>query len=237
MGAGKTAIGRKVAAALGLPFIDSDHEIESVSRMTIPELFERYGEAEFRALEQRVILQAAGKRAAGAVHRRRRLHERADARRRSPASGVSVWLKADIDVLMERVSKKQNRPLLKNADPRGGARAADGRALPGLCAGRHHRADARRPQGSHRRRGHRGAQPIVSRPPTRPPRAMRHDRQRPSKPSRSELGDRAYDILIGAGLIAAPARRSQRGCPGRRRPIVTDENVAAAPSRRADGQP
>ena len=55
MGAGKTAIGRKVAPMLGLPFIDSDHEIESVSRMTIPELFERYGEAEFRALEQRVI--------------------------------------------------------------------------------------------------------------------------------------------------------------------------------------
>ena len=55
MGAGKTAIGRRVAATLGLAFIDSDHEIEAVSRMTIPELFERYGEAEFRALEQRVI--------------------------------------------------------------------------------------------------------------------------------------------------------------------------------------
>ncbi len=56
MGAGKTAIGRKVATMLSLPFIDSDHEIETVSRMTIPDLFERYGEAEFRALEQRVIL-------------------------------------------------------------------------------------------------------------------------------------------------------------------------------------
>ena len=55
MGAGKTAIGRKVAATLGLPFTDSDHEIETASRMTIPDLFERYGEAEFRALEQRVI--------------------------------------------------------------------------------------------------------------------------------------------------------------------------------------
>ena len=55
MGAGKTAIGRKVAAMLSLPFIDSDQEIESVSRMTVPELFERYGETEFRALEQRVV--------------------------------------------------------------------------------------------------------------------------------------------------------------------------------------
>ena len=50
MGAGKTAIGRKVASLLGLSFIDSDHEIESVSRMTVPELFDRYGESEFRAL-------------------------------------------------------------------------------------------------------------------------------------------------------------------------------------------
>src|SRR5690606_1508602 len=56
MGAGKTAVGRKVAQFLGLPFIDSDHEIESVSRMSVPDLFENYGEAEFRALEQRVIL-------------------------------------------------------------------------------------------------------------------------------------------------------------------------------------
>ena len=55
MGAGKTAIGRKVAGELSLSFVDSDHEIETASRMTIPELFERYGETEFRALEQRVI--------------------------------------------------------------------------------------------------------------------------------------------------------------------------------------
>jgi shikimate kinase len=55
MGAGKTAIGRRVASTLGLDFIDSDHEIETVSRMTIPELFENYGEEEFRSLERRVI--------------------------------------------------------------------------------------------------------------------------------------------------------------------------------------
>lgn len=118
MGAGKTAIGRKVASALGLPFIDSDHEIESVSRMSIPELFEQYGEAEFRALEQRVILRvlengpqvlATG---GGAF-----MNEQT--RQAIAANGISVWLKADVDVLLERVSKKQNRPLLQNADPRG----------------------------------------------------------------------------------------------------------------------
>ena len=117
MGAGKTSIGRKVAATIGLPFVDSDHEIESVSRMTIPELFERYGEAEFRALEQRVIARllengpqvlSTGGGAFMNPQTRAAIAER----------GLSVWLKADLDTLLERVSKKQNRPLLQNADPR-----------------------------------------------------------------------------------------------------------------------
>jgi shikimate kinase len=117
MGAGKTAIGRKLATALGLAFIDSDQEIEGVSRMTIPELFEQYGEPEFRALEQRVIqrvleggpqILSTGGGAFMNETTREAVRER----------GVSVWLKADLDLLMERVSKKQNRPLLKNDNPR-----------------------------------------------------------------------------------------------------------------------
>lgn len=117
MGAGKTAIGRKVATMLGLRFADSDHEIESVSRMTIPELFEAYGEAEFRALEQRVILRllengpqvlSTGGGAFMNEQTRQAISE----------MGVSVWLKADLDTLFGRVSKKQNRPLLKTANPR-----------------------------------------------------------------------------------------------------------------------
>lgn len=117
MGAGKTAIGRRVAGELGIAFVDSDHEIETASRMTIPELFERYGETEFRALEQRVIarileggpqvLSTGG----GAFMN-------AQTREAIAGHGVSVWLKADLDTLMERVAKKQNRPLLKTADPR-----------------------------------------------------------------------------------------------------------------------
>jgi shikimate kinase len=117
MGAGKTAIGRRVANALGLAFIDSDHEIETVSRMTIPELFERYGEPEFRALEQRVILRILENgplvlsTGGGAYMNEQTRKAIAD-------HGVSIWLKADLDTLMERVAKKQNRPLLKAADPR-----------------------------------------------------------------------------------------------------------------------
>jgi shikimate kinase len=117
MGAGKTAIGRKLSQMTGLPFADSDHEIETVSRMGIPELFERYGEEEFRALERRVIGRLLEKGpqvlsvGGGAFMS-------AETREAIAASGLSVWLKAELDVLMERVSKKQNRPLLKTANPR-----------------------------------------------------------------------------------------------------------------------
>lgn len=118
MGAGKTAIGRKLAQSLGLHFADSDHEIETVSRMSVPELFERYGEPEFRALEQRVILRLleAGPQVlstgGGAF-----MNE--ETRKAVADHAISVWLKADLDLLMDRVSKKQNRPLLKDPDPRG----------------------------------------------------------------------------------------------------------------------
>ena len=117
MGAGKTAIGRRVAQALSLPFVDSDHEIEAVSRMSIPELFERYGEPEFRALEQRVIerLLREGPRV---VSTGGGAFMNALTRDIVAERGVSVWLKADVDLLMERVARNQNRPLLRSADPR-----------------------------------------------------------------------------------------------------------------------
>lgn len=118
MGAGKTAIGRKVAQTLGLPFADSDHEIETVSRMTIPELFERYGEPEFRALEERVVVRLV-KDGPQVVSTGGGAFMNAHARAAIAEHGVSVWLKADVDTLMLRVAKKPNRPLLKNADPRG----------------------------------------------------------------------------------------------------------------------
>lgn len=117
MGAGKTAIGRKVATMLSLPFIDSDQEIESVSRMTVPELFERYGETEFRALEQRVILRVL-ENGPQVLSTGGGAFMNAQTREAVAAHGVSVWLKAELDLLMDRVSKKQNRPLLKSADPR-----------------------------------------------------------------------------------------------------------------------
>lgn len=118
MGAGKTSIGRRLAKALDLPFVDSDHEIETVSRMSVSELFARYGEPEFRALEQRVIerLLRAGPRI---VSTGGGAFMNPQTREAIAEFGISIWLKADLDLLMARVAKKQNRPLLKNADPRG----------------------------------------------------------------------------------------------------------------------
>lgn len=117
MGAGKTVIGRRVADMLGLPFVDSDHEIEAVSRMSVPDLFARYGEAEFRSLERRVIarLLKTGPRvlSTGGGAFMDSATRRAVAQR-----GIAIWLKADLSTLMERVARKPTRPLLNNADPR-----------------------------------------------------------------------------------------------------------------------
>ena len=117
MGAGKSAIGRRVAQALGLGFVDSDHEIETVSRMSIPDLFETYGESEFRSLERRVIARLL-KTGPQVVATGGGAFMNDQTRRAIARHGVSVWLKADVETLLERVARRQNRPLLQNADPR-----------------------------------------------------------------------------------------------------------------------
>jgi shikimate kinase len=117
MGAGKSAIGRLVASALNIPFVDSDHEIERVSRMTISDLFAAYGEDEFRALETRVIkrLLRSGPKVVstggGAF-----INERS--RKAIQKGSLSLWLKADLEILWERVNKRDTRPLLKTEEPK-----------------------------------------------------------------------------------------------------------------------
>jgi shikimate kinase len=118
MGSGKSTIGARVAQRLGLPFVDADVEIEAAAGMPIPEIFATRGEAEFRAGERRVIarLLAHGPQVlatgGGAM-----MNE--ETRGRVVELGVSVWLKAEPDVLMRRVRKRANRPLLQTADPEG----------------------------------------------------------------------------------------------------------------------
>lgn len=118
MGAGKSSIGRRLAAALDLPFADADAEIEKAAGKTINEIFEENGEAYFRDGERRVIarlLKEGGKVLAtggGAF-----MNE--ETRQRIAETGISVWLKADLDLLMSRVVRRDNRPLLRAEDPRG----------------------------------------------------------------------------------------------------------------------
>ncbi len=117
MGAGKTKIGRRLAARLSLPFFDSDEEIETAAGETIEEIFANRGEAAFRDGERRVIARLLS----GPVHV---LATGGGAfmdpatRRIIAARGVSVWLRANLDVLFARVSRRTNRPLLKTPDPR-----------------------------------------------------------------------------------------------------------------------
>lgn len=116
MGAGKSSIGRRLAARMNVTFHDADSEIEHAAGRPIPEIFQHYGEAAFRDCERKVISRlldepphvlATGGGAFMAAETRCRVKEKA----------VSIWLKAPVDVLMARVKRKDNRPLLKNADP------------------------------------------------------------------------------------------------------------------------
>ncbi len=116
MGAGKSTIGRRLSARLRLPFLDADAEIETAAGMSIPDIFEAHGEPHFRDGEARVIARppdsgpvvlATG---GGAFMRE-------ETRSRIGGKAVSIWLKADADIIMRRVKRRADRPLLQTADP------------------------------------------------------------------------------------------------------------------------
>ena len=116
MGVGKSSIGRRLAVALGLPFRDADAEVEAAAGRSIAEIFEQYGEEAFRSGERRVIARlmdegphvlATGGGAFMNAETRALIKEKA----------VSVWLKADLEVLARRIGRKDNRPLVAGKDP------------------------------------------------------------------------------------------------------------------------
>jgi shikimate kinase len=116
MGAGKSSVGRRLAARLAIPFVDADGEIEAAAGMTIPEIFSIHGEAYFRSGEARVIArlldggpQVLSTGGGAFINPETRAAIR--------AKGISFWLKADFDVLLRRVKRRSDRPLLKTDEP------------------------------------------------------------------------------------------------------------------------
>ncbi|MFN8759369.1 MAG: shikimate kinase [Tagaea sp.] len=117
MGAGKSAIGKRLAQALGLGFIDADKEIEEAAGCTIPEIFARFGEPAFRDGERRVIARLLeGPVCVLATGGGAFMDE--TTRARIKAGGLSIWLRADLDTLVRRTARRNNRPLLNAGDPR-----------------------------------------------------------------------------------------------------------------------
>ena len=117
MGAGKSRIGRELSALLDIPYVDADAEIVKAAGCSVPDIFELYGEQAFRDVEQRVIdrlldeppqIIATG---GGAF-----MND--NIRHKILANGLSLWLRADLDILVERTGRRDGRPLLENGDPR-----------------------------------------------------------------------------------------------------------------------
>jgi shikimate kinase len=118
MGVGKSTVGRRLAKRLGLPFVDSDSAIEDAAGYSAAEMFERYGEQDFRDGERRLVARliegeirviATGGGAYVDARTRQLLNERA----------ITVWLDAPVDILAQRTARRDTRPLLKNGDPKG----------------------------------------------------------------------------------------------------------------------
>lgn len=117
MGAGKSRMGRELSARISVPYVDADAEIEAAAGCSVEEIFKQYGEAEFRSAERRIIARllegparilSTGGGAFMDPEIRQSIREQ----------GISVWLRADLDLLLKRTARRDNRPLLKTGDPR-----------------------------------------------------------------------------------------------------------------------
>ncbi|MFO1124024.1 MAG: 3-dehydroquinate synthase [Methylocystis sp.] len=241
MGSGKSAIGQRLAARLGLAFIDADAEIVAAAGMSIPEIFAKFGERYFRDGERRVIMRllnggpivlATGGGAFLDPRTRDRIAER----------GVSVWLDADLKILVKRVRRKNDRPLLHTDDPEETLRAlmearrplyeladlrVESRDIPQdamaddtlavLADGLPRLKELRRRAQS---KGFTKAMTHLHASRTEGEEASRRETVRVA------LGGRSYDIIIGDGLLARAGDHIAGIAPGAACAIITDENVA-----------
>jgi shikimate kinase/3-dehydroquinate synthase len=232
MGSGKTSTGRCLARRLGLEFVDADSEIEWAAGMSISEIFARHGEDYFRDGERRVMarLLSEGPRviATGGG-----AYINDATRARIAAGGLAVWLKADIDVLWRRVKRRSHRPLLRGPDPEGTLRNLMETRYP-----LYERADitVTSRDGPH--------EAVVDdimhalefnlrfspEPPALPETSMTSSIPAPSALAAHrvpvDLPGRAYEILIGPGLLAEAGAAIAQLAPGSACAIVTDDTVA-----------
>lgn len=121
MGVGKSSVGRKLAQALAMPFVDADEAIEQAAKMTIPEIFATYGEPYFRDGERRVIARLIEQPEAGrprVIATGGGAFVNPETRRLILEKAIPVWLDSEVETLLERIGRKDNRPLLKQGDPR-----------------------------------------------------------------------------------------------------------------------
>ena len=216
MGAGKTSVGKRLAAKLGVPFVDADAEIEAGSQLSIAEIFDRFGEAYFRDGERRVIARLL-KSGPQVLATGGGAFMNAQTRDNIAARGLSIWLKPDIEVLLARVRKKSNRPLLKTADPEQTLRRLLEERSPTYAL-----ADItiESREGPH--------EAVVETALQRLAHALgcAGESQLQRRQIVVPLGPRAYPILIGAGLMDEVGAEIAKFAPGAACAIVTDAHVA-----------